>query len=372
MTRLAQQEYAAALRERYRAAGKREKGRLLEECCRMTGCHRKTAIRLLQGSARHRPGRRGRPRHYGPALLPILTHLWERSDRACSKLLAPLVPTLVAALERHGELRLAPEVRAQLLRLSPATLDRLLSPVRHRLLSPASCGHRARPSKGRSPCAPSANGRTSPPARSKAILSCTAARVRRASPSPAWSPWMWQRAGPSWRPSGGSASSAWAAVSIASGSACPSPCRHSTPTTGASSSTGSSSRGVAARASASPGGAAPARTIKPGSSRRTGWPYGANVIKGCDHAQPPYQRPLASRVLTEGQRQTLEREFLAINPATLAPQIDQTLDALWNSETVMRAARRLRVGTRCVEAPAPATVPLYFEASRDSLVPVRL
>jgi hypothetical protein len=62
-----------------------------------------------------------------------VTQLWEVSDRPCAKLLAPLLPTLLAALERHGELRLASEERASLLALSPATLDRLLAPGRRRL-----------------------------------------------------------------------------------------------------------------------------------------------------------------------------------------------------------------------------------------------
>jgi len=133
MTRLARHEYAAALRARYLAAAKGEKGRLLDEFCRTTGSHRKAAIRLLRGPARKRAQRPGRPRRYGPELVPPVTELWELSDRPCAKLLAPLLPTLVAALERHGELRVAPEVQAQLLTLSPATLDRLLAPVRRRL-----------------------------------------------------------------------------------------------------------------------------------------------------------------------------------------------------------------------------------------------
>jgi hypothetical protein len=133
MTRLARHEYAAALRARYRLARKRDKGRLLDEFCRTAGGHRKAAIRLLRGLAPKRARRRGRPRRYGPELTPLVAQLWALSDRPCGKLLAPLLPTLVAALERHGELRLAPAQRAALRTLSPATLDRLLRPVRRRL-----------------------------------------------------------------------------------------------------------------------------------------------------------------------------------------------------------------------------------------------
>jgi hypothetical protein len=56
--------------------------------------------------------------------------LWEASDRICGKRLKPLIPTLVEAMERHGHLQLAPEVRAGLLSISAATIDRALREVR--------------------------------------------------------------------------------------------------------------------------------------------------------------------------------------------------------------------------------------------------
>jgi len=56
--------------------------------------------------------------------------LWETSDRVCSKRLRPLIPVLLPALERHGKLVLDEALRALLLSISPATIDRLLSEVR--------------------------------------------------------------------------------------------------------------------------------------------------------------------------------------------------------------------------------------------------
>lgn len=134
MTHHARHEYADALRARYRAATKQEKGRILDEYCQTTKCHRKAAIRRLgQHPSADRQGRRGRPRHYGPQVGPILVRLWELSDRLCGKLLAPLLPVLLAALERHGALVLAPTLRKHLETLSPATIDRRLRPVRRQL-----------------------------------------------------------------------------------------------------------------------------------------------------------------------------------------------------------------------------------------------
>jgi hypothetical protein len=56
--------------------------------------------------------------------------LWEASDRICGKRLKPLIPMLVAAMERHGHLALDPAVRERLEAVSAATIDRILAPVR--------------------------------------------------------------------------------------------------------------------------------------------------------------------------------------------------------------------------------------------------
>ncbi len=58
--------------------------------------------------------------------------LWEASDRICGKRLRVLLPGLVEAMERHGHLQLAPEVRIGLLAMSAATVDRALAGVREK------------------------------------------------------------------------------------------------------------------------------------------------------------------------------------------------------------------------------------------------
>lgn len=126
-------EYALAVRPRYVAAGRQEKKRILDEFCETTGMHRKAVIRLLNRQAGPRAGRGGRPQRYGPEVTESLVKVWEVGDRMCGKLLAAVMPNLVEALERHGELVVAPEVRALLLEISPASIDRLLSRHRRRL-----------------------------------------------------------------------------------------------------------------------------------------------------------------------------------------------------------------------------------------------
>lgn len=126
MTRVTVHEYAAALRPRYRAASRRDKGKILQEFCTTTGLHRKAAIRLLNQETRPRSVRRGRPRRYGMAVVEPLRVVWETGDRMCGKLLAPVLPDLLSALERHGEVKLDTELRELLLSMSAATIDRLL------------------------------------------------------------------------------------------------------------------------------------------------------------------------------------------------------------------------------------------------------
>ena len=67
MTRTSVWDYAAALRPRYQAGGKRARGRMLDEFCVTTGYHRKAAVRLLAGAGPLSGGRRGRPPVYGAA-----------------------------------------------------------------------------------------------------------------------------------------------------------------------------------------------------------------------------------------------------------------------------------------------------------------
>ena len=52
MTRMTVQKYAENLAPRYRAAGKKEKTKILDEFCQTTELHRKAAVRLLNQELR--------------------------------------------------------------------------------------------------------------------------------------------------------------------------------------------------------------------------------------------------------------------------------------------------------------------------------
>ena len=131
MTRGSIREYTEAVRGRYLGAPKKEKGRILDEFVKVIGCHRKAAIRLLRRVNQPRANKkRGRPRQYGPDVAGALRVAWESTDRLCSKRLHPFLPELVKVLRRHGDRTMTAAMEAQLCRMSPSTIDRLLRPWR--------------------------------------------------------------------------------------------------------------------------------------------------------------------------------------------------------------------------------------------------
>jgi hypothetical protein len=60
-----------------------------------------------------------------------LVFAWDKANRICAKRLIPFLPILIEALERHGHLQLSESCRRQLLTMSAATADRLLSAQRN-------------------------------------------------------------------------------------------------------------------------------------------------------------------------------------------------------------------------------------------------
>lgn len=124
-------EVLQVLRERYQIAAKLEKTRILDEYVALAECHRKHAIRLLTGVdfVGPLPPAHGR-RIYAEAVRETLIVLWEAADRICGKRLKAVLPSLIAAMERHQHLALDPSVRKLVLAASPATIDRLLTAVR--------------------------------------------------------------------------------------------------------------------------------------------------------------------------------------------------------------------------------------------------
>ena len=128
---------------RYARASKKEKGRMLDEFCSLTGYNRKYAGRVLSkvASARRKPPP-GRAKPYrGQGRKPIYTNdvrkplvkVWAILDCPCGKRLTAALPDTVKALEKHGEIDIDDPVRSRLLSMSASTADRLLAGERKKL-----------------------------------------------------------------------------------------------------------------------------------------------------------------------------------------------------------------------------------------------
>jgi hypothetical protein len=124
---------------RYRRAGKKDKGRLLDELVALTGYNRRYAVGLLNSApakAAAAPKRRAprvRERLYDALVLDALRRIWAIMDCICGKRLSAVLPETIAVLERAGELRLDTSTRHKLQTISAASIDRLLRAERERL-----------------------------------------------------------------------------------------------------------------------------------------------------------------------------------------------------------------------------------------------
>jgi len=119
-----------AIYPRYQQAPRAEKQRILDEFCRVTGYHRKSALRLLNGPvpARHPPPRRRRTPTYGIRVIQLLVAIWRAAGYPWSLRLKALLPLWLPWA--RPRFRVPPALEAQLLRLSPRQMDRRLAPYR--------------------------------------------------------------------------------------------------------------------------------------------------------------------------------------------------------------------------------------------------
>jgi len=143
MGRKSKQEYLLAIWGRYQRVGRRFKSKILDEFCEVCGYSRKYAIGRLNRTPGQRRRRAGPRRHYDAAVLEPLKFIWRQAEQMCSKRLKAALPVWLPFYEqRQGPLSEA--VRTQLLRISPATIDRLLKKTRARYpargLSGTRCG----------------------------------------------------------------------------------------------------------------------------------------------------------------------------------------------------------------------------------------
>jgi len=126
------------VRERYRRARKKVKGRILDEFCTLTGYNRCYGARVLRDRAggRSAAGAKrgvGRRSKYGAEVLGPLKKVWAVADGMCGKRLTVIMPEMIRKLERFGEISLGREVRGLLMEMSGSTVDRLLAGERKKM-----------------------------------------------------------------------------------------------------------------------------------------------------------------------------------------------------------------------------------------------
>lgn len=122
--------YLQVMLERYGIASRKAKSKLLDEAQIMTGLHRKSLIRLLNGDLKRKERRRQRGRTYGIQVQRALMIISESTDHICPERLQPNLVWLAKHLASHNELETDPELMEQLGRISISTVHRILGRIR--------------------------------------------------------------------------------------------------------------------------------------------------------------------------------------------------------------------------------------------------
>jgi len=121
-------KYLRLVAPRYVKARRAERSKLLTEMREVTGLHRKSLLRLMHMPSLERAPRRRRfrRRRYGGAVAEVVQVVWESLDYVCAERLTPALLPTARQLAQWEELVLTLEVEAALRTISRATVQRLL------------------------------------------------------------------------------------------------------------------------------------------------------------------------------------------------------------------------------------------------------
>ncbi|NOH02750.1 MAG: hypothetical protein HND47_12695 [Chloroflexi bacterium] len=134
MSLKSKRELVETVRPRYLKASKPEKQKILDEFICATGYHRKYAIRVLKNQKQVQNHLKRKTKTYKPVyageVVQVLEQIWEIYGQICSKRLQPFLPEALRTLERCQEIELSKDTKDLLLKISSASMDRCLRPVR--------------------------------------------------------------------------------------------------------------------------------------------------------------------------------------------------------------------------------------------------
>jgi len=134
MSLKSKRELLEVVRPRYLKAGKLEKQKMLDEFTSATGYHRKYAIRILKNQVQVQNHLKGKTKTYQTIyrgeVVQVLEQIWDICGQICSKRLQPYLPEAIKVLERCQEIELSNDTKELLLKISSASIDRCLRPIR--------------------------------------------------------------------------------------------------------------------------------------------------------------------------------------------------------------------------------------------------
>ena len=135
MSPRSKKEYLKAVAGRYKKAPRFQKSQILDEFCATCGYNRKYAIwRLRIFKVRRRKikyAKRGpKPKYQQPEFLAVLKQIWITANLPCSKRLKAILPVWLPSYQQEfGALPF--DILKKLAKISPATIDRVVHPIRH-------------------------------------------------------------------------------------------------------------------------------------------------------------------------------------------------------------------------------------------------
>jgi hypothetical protein len=122
-------KYIHKMWKRYREADKNEKSRLLDEIEAVTGLHRKSVTRTINGQLSRQKRRRERGREYGIEVDDAIRVIARSLDYPCAERLQPNLVWMAKHLQKHASLLCTAETKQKLAVISVSTLKRSLQRV---------------------------------------------------------------------------------------------------------------------------------------------------------------------------------------------------------------------------------------------------
>jgi hypothetical protein len=115
-------KYLGRMKKRYAQATRKERSQLLDEIEAVTDLHRKSLIRLMNGSLERKPRRKQRGCRYRSEVDDALRVIAESLDYICAERLTSNLVWMAQHLTSHGEMEVTSQLLEQLGQISVSTV----------------------------------------------------------------------------------------------------------------------------------------------------------------------------------------------------------------------------------------------------------